>query len=219
MPSPSNSVDSGARQATATATKSDGSTEDVTRTATWQSSNASVATVSSSGRVNALTPGTSTISAAVGGGTGQLNLEVRAVDNVQQVSLRLTSIVINGTCDGNNPFEDSGDGEFSFSFTVTRDGGTTTVWSTDRAAFTAGSHPLSQGQTFQRNVTRGEDFLLEFRATEYDGLLGADSRMNDRFTNRSYVYSGGQWGTARSMALGDSNCGATVNYSISSSRQ
>lgn len=201
---------------TATATKSDGTTEDVTSTATWQSSNTAVATVSNSGQVTAVSPGSSTISAAFEGRTGQLNLEVRAVDDVQRVTVRLTTLVINGTCDENSIFEDERDGEFSFRFHIVRDGGESTIWSTGTTAFTRGSHDRTQSQTFARNVTRGEDFLLQFSGTEYDGLLGADPRLSGRFANRSHVYSGGQWSGGRSLTIGNSVCGATMNYTITS---
>jgi hypothetical protein len=53
-------------QFTASVTLSDGTSEDRTRTAAWQSSNAAVATVSSEGLVKAVAGGTASITAAVG---------------------------------------------------------------------------------------------------------------------------------------------------------
>lgn len=215
-----NAIDVGAQTSLrATATKSDGSTEDVTATAAWQTSNPAVATVSSGGAVRALTAGATAVSATFGGQTGQLDLQVNAVDDVQRVVLRLTSLVIDGTCDDNNIFEDSVDGEFEFRFTLTRDGGTTTIWSSGRTALTKGAHSRSQSQTFNRNVTQGEDFLVQFEGTEFDGLLGADPRMNGRSRNFSHVYSGGSWSGGRSLSLGNSACGATMNYTITSAPQ
>jgi len=49
----------------ATATASDGATLDVTKSALWSSSEPAVATVSSSGLVTAVAPGTTTITASV----------------------------------------------------------------------------------------------------------------------------------------------------------
>jgi hypothetical protein len=202
---------------TASARKSDGSTENVTNSATWQSSNPAVATVSASGSVTARAPGSSTISAAFGGQTGQITVQVVAVQNIQRVTVQLSRLVIDGTCDDNSIFEDSGDGEFSFRFEITRDGGTTTIWSTGTTPFTRGSHSRTQGLSFTRNVSQGEDFLLEFRGTEYDGLLGADPRFNGRFSGRNYVYGGGVWTpSTRSLSLGSGSCGATMHYTISS---
>jgi hypothetical protein len=50
-------------QFSAVATFSGGTTQDVTSTATWQSSNVAVATVSATGMVTAIAPGNATISA------------------------------------------------------------------------------------------------------------------------------------------------------------
>lgn len=64
----------------ATGTFTDGSTQDVTNTATWSSSSASIATVSNSvpteGTTKGLTPGSSTITAASGKVSGAANLTV-----------------------------------------------------------------------------------------------------------------------------------------------
>jgi uncharacterized protein YjdB len=63
-------------QLTATAMLSDGETEDITSTATWLSSNPSVATVSASGVVTGVSAGTASIDATVGSVTGALQLVV-----------------------------------------------------------------------------------------------------------------------------------------------
>ena len=57
-------------QFAATATLSNGSTQDVSSSATWTSSNTSVATVSSSGLVTAVASGSATISATYSGVAG-----------------------------------------------------------------------------------------------------------------------------------------------------
>jgi hypothetical protein len=67
-----------AEQFTATATYSDGSTQDITQFATWTSSNPSVATVSSTGLAMSMLAGTTSISASSGSATGAAVLTVNA---------------------------------------------------------------------------------------------------------------------------------------------
>lgn len=64
------------QQMTATATFSSGGPENVTTNATWNSSNASIATVSAAGLVTAKTAGQAMISAKLNGVTGNFNLTV-----------------------------------------------------------------------------------------------------------------------------------------------
>jgi hypothetical protein len=219
-----NSVSLGATAGmTATANRSDGSTEVVTSTAAWQSSNPAVATVSSQGQVTAASPGSAVISAAFAGRTGQLPVEVMAVDNVQVVVVVLDKVVIDGTCDTDSVFESPGDGEFSFLFEVERSGGgRTVVWRTDKEKFSRGARSIggNVGLTFSRNVSRGEDFILWFAATEWDGALGPDAKLNDASTGRTYTYQDGGWVTNGSpMSVGSSACGATIHWSMSSRPQ
>ena len=63
-------------QLTATGMLSDGTTEDVTSSATWLSSDPSVVTVSSSGAATGVAPGTASVFATVGSVTGALQLTV-----------------------------------------------------------------------------------------------------------------------------------------------
>jgi hypothetical protein len=208
---------------TATAHRSDGSTEEVSSTAVWQSSNPAVATVASGGRVTAVAPGSSVISAGFGGQTGQLPVQVMAIDNVQLVVIRLDRVVVDGTCDTDSIFESGGDGEFTFRFEVERSGGgRTLVWSTDMRPFTLGSHPFGSntGITFARNVSRGEDFVLWFTATEWDGLLGEDPKLNRTTAARTHTFQGGRWVAAgTSISLGSGSCGATIHWNLSSDPQ
>ena len=215
----SNAIDvSATTQLTATATLSDGTTRNVTSTAVWQSSNPAVATVTA-GRVLAVSAGTATISAASDGRTGQLGVTARAVDDLQRVTVRVTNIVIDGTCDTNSIFEDSKDGEFEFEFTVTPSGQSrTTILTSGPRAFTLGAHTFTQATSFTRNVTQGQDFLLQFVGSEFDGILGADPRLNGFSRNRPYLYTGGQWAPgSRSLSIGSGSCGATINFTITSS--
>lgn len=71
-------TEAGARsQFTATVTLSDGKTEDRTSTATWSSSNATVATVSSQGLVTVLASGDASITATVSDVRGAIGISVR----------------------------------------------------------------------------------------------------------------------------------------------
>jgi hypothetical protein len=67
----------GQSQFTAMATHSNGATEDRTNTATWQSSNMTVATVSSQGLVTILASGDASITATVSDVRGSLGISVR----------------------------------------------------------------------------------------------------------------------------------------------
>ena len=63
-------------QLTATGMLSDGTTEDVTNSATWLSSDPSIAMVSSTGVVTGVAPGTASVFATVGTVTGALQVNV-----------------------------------------------------------------------------------------------------------------------------------------------
>ena len=65
-------------QLTATATLSDGTTADVTGSAVWSSSNPTIASISSSGVVAAVAPGTAQITATVGSVVGAFNITIVA---------------------------------------------------------------------------------------------------------------------------------------------
>ena len=83
-------------QMQATATYSDSTTKDVTSSATWSSSNPSVATVSSSGLVTGVADGTSTIQAAYGGITGSTTVTVFPVVTSLSVTPANPSITLGG---------------------------------------------------------------------------------------------------------------------------
>ena len=63
-------------QCTATATLSNGSTQNVSSQSQWSSSNTSVATISAAGVLNPLTSGPTTISASYGGKTGSATVNI-----------------------------------------------------------------------------------------------------------------------------------------------
>lgn len=64
------------QQCTATLTFNDGTEEDVTNSASWESSATSVATVSNTGLVTSVGEGTATITATHSGLSGTANVEV-----------------------------------------------------------------------------------------------------------------------------------------------
>jgi hypothetical protein len=63
-------------QLTAIATLGDGSTEDVTRAPTWQSSNSDYATVSATGVITALSSGSVVVQATYSGVTGATTVDI-----------------------------------------------------------------------------------------------------------------------------------------------
>jgi uncharacterized protein YjdB len=69
-------------QFTATAEYSDGSTKDITATATWKSSNAAVATISAAGLATAASAGSSTITASLNGVSGSTTLAVTGITSI-----------------------------------------------------------------------------------------------------------------------------------------
>ncbi len=64
-----------AKSFTATGTYSDGTTSDITALVTWNSSNTAIATIAGDGTLTALTQGTTTIGATLGGISGTTNLK------------------------------------------------------------------------------------------------------------------------------------------------
>jgi hypothetical protein len=75
-PSPASFPMATTQQFTATGTYADGSTADITATATWSIANQAVATVNSAGLASGIAAGSSTISAILGGVTGSVPLKV-----------------------------------------------------------------------------------------------------------------------------------------------
>lgn len=78
-PANSNMPASTTKQFTATATFSDGSSQDVTASVLWGSSNPAAAAINSQGLVSSLAAGNTTISAVLGSVTGSTNLTVTSV--------------------------------------------------------------------------------------------------------------------------------------------
>ena len=81
-PANSNMPVSTTKQFTATATFSDGSSQDVTASALWGSSNPAAASINSQGLVSSVAAGTTTVSAVLGSTTGTTTLTVTTVNLV-----------------------------------------------------------------------------------------------------------------------------------------
>jgi subtilisin-like proprotein convertase family protein len=92
-PSPSINV-GGTQQFSASASLSDSTAQDVTATATWGSGSTGVATINAAGLATAVTSGSSQISAAYSGFTGQATLTVTPVGNTFASFTNAASITI-----------------------------------------------------------------------------------------------------------------------------
>jgi uncharacterized protein YjdB len=82
---------------TATATYSDGSTQNVTAKATWTAANSAVATVNASGIATAVAAGSTSITASLSGITGSATLNVTPILSSISVSPNPASIVVGAT--------------------------------------------------------------------------------------------------------------------------
>lgn len=143
-----------------------------------------------------------------------------APDLVQAVTIAITGLEVTGSCDHDNIFESSSDGEFSFSFFITPSGSTPEVmFITEFQPYGETVHDVGGVRTFNRNVSRGEDFFVQFTATEFDGILGADPQLRNRVQTVNHLFQGGAWGPeSNSIVLngGKERCGVTLYYSVTS---
>ena len=225
-------------QLTATATLSDGSTENDTTQATWTSSNTMVATVSGTGLVTAIGTGTADISATYSGQTGRRTLQVLPARFT--ITMLTQSVTALATCDDFTQGLTSG--EFAVRvLAVTPDGSQVTVYQTpgypgdpDRPL----GHNLAAGASVALNLTRtftldgapGEFLRVQFNATEWDEQVVIippsirwihDSRLSNASTSRTHGYSNGTFGSLgpNAVTLGNSSCGIRLNYTISAVKQ
>lgn len=146
-------------------------------------------------------------------------------DTVLRVTVRAKSVDIIGSCDHDSPFEGSDYGEFVFSLAVVPSGSAPlSVWRDDRA-FQQREHAIvgQELATFNRNVSRGEDFIVRFTGTEYDGLLGADPNFNGVTDDQEHHYRAGSW-TSREGAItlygkdGWATCRVRIEYRVGSEK-
>jgi uncharacterized protein YjdB len=81
-PNPANIFVGATQQFSATATYSDGTTQNITATATWTAAVPAVATVNAAGLATAVAPGTTAITASLGGASGSATLNVPRLSSI-----------------------------------------------------------------------------------------------------------------------------------------
>jgi hypothetical protein len=225
-------------QLTATANMSDGSSQDVSSQAVWQSSEPTVATVSATGLVSAVKTGNTDISATYRGQTGRVTVLVSAALYTVRVSgLSVTAL---STCD--DVTQGLSNGEFAVRVrAITSNGGTVTL--TQTAAYPGSTsnpstHSLGRNQSrslggarsFTMSGAPGQSLRIEFSSTEWDSQIVLippstrnihDSRMSNRSRSRTHAFSNGSFGSlgSNSVTLGNSSCGIRLNYSVSATKQ
>lgn len=224
-------------QLTATASKSDGTTQVVTTQATWSSSDPTVATVSATGLLSSLKEGTANISAAFGTQTGRGTAQVTAA--LFNVTIVANSVTALSSCDG--AFDGAANGEFGLRTDVLlRDGTTVSVHSTEGYpgdpldpvywnVADGGTRPVGATKTVTIPGRPSEFVSVAFSATEWDRALVAvgntlwmhDRRMDDRRDTRTHQFGNGALTGQgpNTVQLGDSTCGIRLNYTISMTRK
>jgi hypothetical protein len=225
-------------QLTATAHKSDGTTENVTNQATWQSSDTMVATVSGTGLVTALQAGTADITASFSSQAGRQTLQIRVARFT--VSLVAQSVTALATCD--DVTQGLTSGEFATRILAITPGGQQTTVS-QTSAYPGNpaeprGHNLAEGASATVAVTRtftldgaaGQFVRVQFNATEWDEQVVVippsirwihDNRLDDASTSRTHSYANGTFGSLgpNTLTLGNSSCGIRLSYTISAVRQ
>jgi hypothetical protein len=215
----------GQSQLTVTASYSDGRSQDVTRNATYRSSDDSIATVSSSGLLTGVREGTATVSTSYqeGGITREGSVEARVLREIPEytLSVDVSAIRILEDCDP-GPFIQTGPGEFTYRV-MTRfpeDAGDITLAESGNRVSRNRGEIISINRGRQESL-RGDtgSVSVSFRLTEWDDNT-ADSDMNNRLGSRSHTLQNGQWtGTgANSVTIGPSGCKAQLEYRFTAVR-
>jgi hypothetical protein len=227
----------GTSQLTASASKSDGTTQDVTSQATWNSSDPTVATVSAAGLLSSLREGATSITAAFGAQTGRATAQVTAP--LFDVTIVANSVTAVSSCD--SVFDGSANGEFAVRTQVfLRNGTTVPVHSTDGYpgdpldpvfwnVADGGTRPIGSTKTFTIPGRPSEFVSVEFGATEWDQALVVvggtrwvhDSRMDGRLELKTHQFSNGALlgQGPNTVQLGDAACGIRLNYTISMTKR
>jgi len=225
-------------QLTATATLSNGSSQDVSSQATWQSSNTSVATISGTGLLTALKAGTTDITAVYSGRTARVTVTVTTAS--YNVRVTTQSVTVLGTCDDFT--QGSSQGEFAVRVRATIAGGGSNTLSETSSYPGNPSNPqgykLAKGAS--QNISGARNYVLsgmsgqyvrvQFNATEWDTQIVIfppstryvhDSSMDDRSTSRTHSYGNGTFGSLgpQTLTIGDSSCGIRLNYTVTASRR
>lgn len=223
-------------QLTARARFSDGTTQDVSSQATWQSTNTAVATVSTTGVLSGVGLGSTDISAVYQAQTGRRTVTVSAANWNVQVSL--TNLAVLESCD--DIIQGASTAELAYRVSIVQTNGSeivladsgypgrTSGTNLSGAVQISTSQPRSLGQS--RTLTlpgRAAEFVrVEFRATEWDESLiplgwVRDSRMNDRLGTRTHSFAGNTWSNlgTNSITLGGSGCRVRLDYRVEANRQ
>lgn len=233
-------AEGGTVQLKAMAAYSDGSSRDVSTQATWSSSRPSVASVSATGLVTAVTAGTADLSASYQGQTGRQTLSVGAAE--WDLRIDLSSFTASETCDDFTQGLDTM--EVAYKVAVVLANGQQTVLAdtgypgSPSGGSLNGAVRLRQGQVVSLNQTRtfrlpgasGQSARVEFRATEWDEQVVLippsvrwvrDDRMDDRSGSGSHSYSNGSWSSLgnNQVTLGVSGCRARIDYSVTATRR
>lgn len=230
----------GSVQLRATAAYSDGSSRDVSMQATWSSSRPSVASVSATGLVSAVTAGTTDVAAAYQGQTGRQTLSVGAAE--WDLRIDLESFTAAESCDDFTQGLDSMEVAYKVAV-VLANGQQNVVADTGYPGNPSGGNlngavRLREGQVVRLNQTRtyrlpgtaGQSARVEFRATEWDEQVVVippsvrwvrDDRMDDRSGARTHAYANGSWSSlgTNSITLGVSGCRARIDYSVTATRR
>ncbi|MEZ5318093.1 MAG: Ig-like domain-containing protein [Vicinamibacterales bacterium] len=225
-------------QLKATASMSNGQTQDVTGQATWRSADTTIATVSGTGLVTTLKPGTTDITAAYQSQTGRGTLQVKTA--TYRVSVTAQSITVLGTCDDFT--QGLTVGEFAIRVLAIAPGGVQRTLSQTREYpgnpdnlydFQLGegaSATLNDSTTFTLPGESGQFVRVQFNATEWDNQIVIippstrkvhDDNMDDRSTSRTHSFTGSTFSSLgpNTLSLGNSSCGIRLNYSVSASQQ
>lgn len=140
-------------------------------------------------------------------------------DLIQTITVSPGSLSVTGSCDHDSFLESSSNGEFALRFLVRLDGTEERVsFNLGQQAWAEGTHEAPGGNlVFTRNVTQGEDFILRFEGTEFDGLLGADAQFRGLVRERSHSPDrNGRWSQDGTLTLTGSKarCGVELSYTI-----
>jgi hypothetical protein len=222
-------------QLTASATMSNGSTQDVSNQATWTSSNTMIATVSATGLLTAVATGTADISAVYQGHTGRGTAEVSAARYTLAVTAHSATVL--DTCDDFT--QGLSHGEFALRVRVTTaSGGGLTMTQTANYPGEPGAVSLARNQTLSLGTVRdfdvdgapGQFIRVLFDATEWDQQFVLippsvrnihDSRMSDRTVSRAHGFDNGSFGPlgSNTLTIGNNSCGIRLNYTVTATKR
>ena len=222
----------------AIARRSDGTTQTVTSSATWSSSDPTIATVSATGLLTALRPGTSDISVSYASQTARRTAQVSVARF--RLSLAVQSVTALATCDDFTQGLTSGEFAVRVRAIVTS-GATSTLSQTtgypgDPDALRV--HNLGAGESANLNANgsfvlegrTGEFLRVQFNATEWDEQIVLippsirwvrDSRLSDESTSRTHGFANGAFSGLgpNTLTLGNSSCGIRLSYTLTATRE